>query len=147
MLSAGPEWEAAAAALRAGGSRVSIRAPHHPWGAQCSRPSRNRAAYTRWADPRPASVPGGHSGERRSQKHRLVHLLAGECGGAVGAILTCALEVVKTAAVIFCDTLYLCSSAEHHGRSQGQWRSASWTSPLSKGDLVKKKASVPCLED
>uniref|UniRef100_A0A3Q3E4S8 Uncharacterized protein n=2 Tax=Labrus bergylta TaxID=56723 RepID=A0A3Q3E4S8_9LABR len=31
-----------------------------------------------------------------SQRDTLVHLLAGGCGGTVGAILTCPLEVVKT---------------------------------------------------
>ncbi|OWK01306.1 hypothetical protein Celaphus_00018724 [Cervus elaphus hippelaphus] len=51
----------------------------------------------------------------------------------------------NTAAVICCDTLYLCSSAEHHGRSQGQWSSVSWTSPLSKGDLGKRRASAPSI--
>lgn len=107
--------------------------------------SERKLRHTPVARSASASASGGHAGERRRQKHRLVHLLAGGCGGAVGAILTCLLEVVKTAAVIFCDTLYLCSSAEHHGQSQGQWSSVSWTSPLSKGDLRKRRASVPCL--
>uniref|UniRef100_A0A3Q4M7A5 Uncharacterized protein n=1 Tax=Neolamprologus brichardi TaxID=32507 RepID=A0A3Q4M7A5_NEOBR len=31
-----------------------------------------------------------------SQRDTLVHLFAGGCGGTVGAILTCPLEVVKT---------------------------------------------------
>ncbi|ELR53724.1 Solute carrier family 25 member 36 [Bos mutus] len=94
--------------------------------------SERKLRHTPVARSASASASGGYAGERRRQKHRLVHLLAGGCGGAVGAILTCPLEVVKTAAVIFCDTLYLCSSAEHHDRSQGQWSSVSWTSPLSK---------------
>ena len=49
----------------------------------------------------------------------------------------------NTAAVIFCHTLYRCSSAEHHSRSQGQWSSVSWTSPCLKGILEKGGPRFP----
>uniref|UniRef100_A0A5F9DNS4 Solute carrier family 25 member 36 n=1 Tax=Oryctolagus cuniculus TaxID=9986 RepID=A0A5F9DNS4_RABIT len=58
-------------------------------------------------DPRPASAPRGHAGERMSQRDTLVHLFAGGCGGTVGAILTCPLEVVKTRLQSSSVTLYI----------------------------------------
>lgn len=57
--------------------------------------------------PRPASTPGGHAEERMSQRDTLVHLFAGGCGGTVGAILTCPLEVVKTRLQSSSVTLYI----------------------------------------
>ncbi|XP_037537674.1 solute carrier family 25 member 36-A [Nematolebias whitei] len=42
-----------------------------------------------------------------SQRDTLVHLFAGGCGGTVGAILTCPLEVVKTRLQSSCITLYV----------------------------------------
>uniref|UniRef100_A0A3B4A446 Solute carrier family 25 member 36 n=1 Tax=Periophthalmus magnuspinnatus TaxID=409849 RepID=A0A3B4A446_9GOBI len=42
-----------------------------------------------------------------SQKDTLVHLFAGGCGGTVGAILTCPLEVVKTRLQSSSITLYV----------------------------------------
>ncbi|KAK7945797.1 hypothetical protein WMY93_001525 [Mugilogobius chulae] len=42
-----------------------------------------------------------------SQKDTLVHLFAGGCGGTVGAILTCPLEVVKTRLQSSTITLYV----------------------------------------
>ena len=44
------------AALRAGGSLVSIRAPHRLWGARCSSPS-GSCGIRRWPDPRPPQRP------------------------------------------------------------------------------------------
>uniref|UniRef100_A0A8D0PFN8 Solute carrier family 25 member 36 n=1 Tax=Sus scrofa TaxID=9823 RepID=A0A8D0PFN8_PIG len=42
-----------------------------------------------------------------SQRDTLVHLFAGGCGGTVGAILTCPLEVVKTRLQSSSVTLYI----------------------------------------
>uniref|UniRef100_A0A8C6UHS6 Solute carrier family 25 member 36a n=1 Tax=Neogobius melanostomus TaxID=47308 RepID=A0A8C6UHS6_9GOBI len=42
-----------------------------------------------------------------SQRDTLVHLFAGGCGGTVGAILTCPLEVVKTRLQSSHITLYV----------------------------------------
>uniref|UniRef100_A0A668RFB6 Solute carrier family 25 member 36 n=1 Tax=Oreochromis aureus TaxID=47969 RepID=A0A668RFB6_OREAU len=42
-----------------------------------------------------------------SQRDTLVHLFAGGCGGTVGAILTCPLEVVKTRLQSSSITLYV----------------------------------------
>ncbi|XP_036421164.1 solute carrier family 25 member 36-A-like [Colossoma macropomum] len=44
-----------------------------------------------------------------SQRDTLVHLFAGGCGGTVGAILTCPLEVVKTRLQSSTITLYISS--------------------------------------
>ncbi|KAL7849237.1 hypothetical protein SRHO_G00208600 [Serrasalmus rhombeus] len=44
-----------------------------------------------------------------SQRDTLVHLFAGGCGGTVGAILTCPLEVVKTRLQSSAITLYISS--------------------------------------
>uniref|UniRef100_A0A8C0Q4J6 Solute carrier family 25 member 36 n=1 Tax=Canis lupus familiaris TaxID=9615 RepID=A0A8C0Q4J6_CANLF len=57
--------------------------------------------------PRPPPAPGGHAGERMTQRDTLVHLFAGGCGGTVGAILTCPLEVVKTRLQSSSVTLYI----------------------------------------
>uniref|UniRef100_A0A3Q2E588 Uncharacterized protein n=1 Tax=Cyprinodon variegatus TaxID=28743 RepID=A0A3Q2E588_CYPVA len=42
-----------------------------------------------------------------SQRDTLVHLFAGGCGGTVGAIVTCPLEVVKTRLQSSSITLYV----------------------------------------
>ncbi|XP_023476787.1 solute carrier family 25 member 36 [Equus przewalskii] len=102
----------AAAAPRGGPRRWRLqprvrRSPRRPWGA-VRPPSGTEAAGRRGRpDPRPASAPGGHAGERMSQRDTLVHLFAGGCGGTVGAILTCPLEVVKTRLQSSSVTLYI----------------------------------------
>ncbi|KAM8849120.1 solute carrier family 25 member 36-A [Spinachia spinachia] len=52
-----------------------------------------------------------------SQRDTLVHLFAGGCGGTVGAILTCPLEVVKTRLQSSSITLYI--SEVHLGTVNG----------------------------
>lgn len=79
-----------------------------PSPGRCASPVRTEAACRSGRpDPRPASAPGGHAGERMSQRDTLVHLFAGGCGGTVGAILTCPLEVVKTRLQSSSVTLYI----------------------------------------
>nr|XP_032627622.1 solute carrier family 25 member 36 [Chelonoidis abingdonii] len=52
-------------------------------------------------------LSAGAKHERVSQRYSLVHLFAGGCGGTVGAILTCPLEVVKTRLQSSSITLYI----------------------------------------
>ncbi|XP_055268764.1 solute carrier family 25 member 36 isoform X1 [Moschus berezovskii] len=114
VVSAEPEREAARlqryGAGRAGSfcSRVSVSSPRRRWGAVLLQAGAEAAAFAGGRpDPRPASAPGGHAGERMSQRDTLVHLFAGGCGGTVGAILTCPLEVVKTRLQSSSVTLYI----------------------------------------
>ncbi|KAJ8791099.1 hypothetical protein J1605_020900 [Eschrichtius robustus] len=49
-------------------------------GAPCGSSPGRKLRPSRRPDPRPASTPGGHAGERMSQRDTLVHLFAGGCG-------------------------------------------------------------------
>lgn len=101
------------AAARRGGPRRSPSAAASPsvpvavTGAPCGSSPERKLRPSRRPEPRPASAPGGHAGERMSQRDTLVHLFAGGCGGTVGAILTCPLEVVKTRLQSSSVTLYI----------------------------------------
>ncbi|CAK7312299.1 Solute carrier family 25 member 36 [Vulpes lagopus] len=99
----------AAAAPRGGPRRSpSAAAPPAPFPGRRATLDRVRSCRPpRVPGPRPPPAPGGHAGERMTQRDTLVHLFAGGCGGTVGAILTCPLEVVKTRLQSSSVTLYI----------------------------------------
>uniref|UniRef100_A0A8P0PQZ9 Solute carrier family 25 member 36 n=1 Tax=Canis lupus familiaris TaxID=9615 RepID=A0A8P0PQZ9_CANLF len=99
----------AAAAPRGGPRRSpSAAAPPAPFPGRRAPLGRvRRCRPPRVPGPRPPPAPGGHAGERMTQRDTLVHLFAGGCGGTVGAILTCPLEVVKTRLQSSSVTLYI----------------------------------------
>lgn len=140
-----PEWEAAAAALRAGGSRVPFAPLTIPGAPNAQTKQKPRGLYPGRIRVLPQSLED--TLERREEPEAQAGAPVGRrMWWCSGAILTCALEAVKMAAVIFCDTLdpAVQLSTTAGARVNGVVPPGP---PLSKGDLVKKKASVPCLED
>uniref|UniRef100_A0A8C6BX19 Solute carrier family 25 member 36 n=1 Tax=Monodon monoceros TaxID=40151 RepID=A0A8C6BX19_MONMO len=103
-----PEWEAAWLQRRGEGGSGRLLQPRLR---QFPSPSRGRRAAPvlgRGGSCGPASAPGGHAGGRMSQRATRVRLFAaGGCGGPVGAIPTCPLEVVKTRLQSSSVTLYI----------------------------------------